>query len=96
MEGPTTPPPAVTKDVYKKGTDLPSWHKCVILFTVSFMTLAATFSSTCLYPATPEISAEFGTTSEHINVTNAGVLLAMGSSSLIWAPVARVRHVGRR
>ena len=74
--------------------DLPSWHKYIILFTVSFMCLAATFSSTCLYPATPEIAAEFGTTAEHINVTNAGVLLAMGSSSFIWAPIART--LGRR
>ncbi|KAH0293261.1 MFS general substrate transporter, partial [Aureobasidium sp. EXF-3399] len=93
METSTAPPP-VAKDAHRKGMDLPSWHKYVILFTVSFMCLAATFSSTCLYPATPEIAAEFGTTPEHINVTNAGVLLAMGSSSFIWAPIART--LGRR
>ncbi|THW16254.1 MFS general substrate transporter [Aureobasidium pullulans] len=92
--GHSTTAPPVAKETFKKGTDLPSWHKYVILFTVSFMCLAATFSSTCLYPATPEIAAEFGTTAEHINVTNAGVLLAMGSSSLLWAPIART--LGRR
>ncbi|KAG9553382.1 MFS general substrate transporter, partial [Aureobasidium melanogenum] len=92
--GSSTAAPPIAKETFKKGMDLPTWHKCVILFTVSFMCLATTFSSTCLYPATPEIAAEFGTTSEHINVTNAGVLLAMGSSSLIWAPIART--LGRR
>ncbi|THY60171.1 MFS general substrate transporter [Aureobasidium pullulans] len=92
--GHSTTAPPIAKETFKKGTDLPSWHKYVILFTVSFMCLAATFSSTCLYPATPEIAAEFGTTAEHINVTNAGVLLAMGSSSLLWAPIART--LGRR
>ena len=90
----STKTPAIAEKALRKGMDLPSWHKFVILFTVSFMCLAATFSSTCLYPATPEIAAEFGTTPEHINVTNAGVLLAMGSSSFIWAPIART--LGRR
>ncbi|KAI4855013.1 MFS general substrate transporter [Aureobasidium sp. EXF-8846] len=95
MESPTTtPPPPIAKNTHRKGMDLPTWHKSVILFTVSFMCLAATFSSTCLYPATPEIAAEFNTTPEHINVTNAGVLLVMGSSSFIWAPIART--LGRR
>lgn len=69
---------------------LPNWRKCVILFIVSWMTLAATFSSTCLFPAIPEIANEFHTTSEAISVSNAGVLLAMGSSSLIWGPIAAV------
>ncbi|PYH49254.1 putative MFS transporter [Aspergillus saccharolyticus JOP 1030-1] len=78
----------------KKGYDLPFWHKAVILFIVSWMTLAVTFSSTSLLPATPEIAAEFATTTEIINVTNAGVLLAMGFSSLIWGPLNQL--IGRR
>ncbi|KAL4896219.1 putative MFS transporter [Aspergillus ambiguus] len=77
-----------------KGYDLPTWRKCIILFVVSWMTLAVTFSSTSLLPATPEIAAEFNTTAETLNITNAGVLLAMGFSSLIWGPMNNL--IGRR
>lgn len=85
---------AQTTVVLPPGHGLPNWRKSVILFVVSMMTLAATFSSTCLFPAEPEIAAAFGTTSERINVVNAGVLVVMGSSSLIWAPIAAVSICG--
>ncbi|CAI7612426.1 unnamed protein product [Penicillium glandicola] len=73
---------------------IPTWRKCLILFVVSWMTLAVTFSSTSLLPATPEIATEFSTTSEILNVTNAGVLIAMGFSSFIWGPITDL--FGRR
>lgn len=73
---------------------IPTWRKCLILFVVSWMTLAVTFSSTSLLPATPEIATEFFTTSEMLNVTNAGVLIAMGFSSFIWNPITNL--FGRR
>lgn len=73
---------------------IPTWRKCLILFIVSWMTLAVTFSSTSLLPATPEIATEFSTTSEILNVTNAGVLIAMGFSSFIWGPITNL--FGRR
>ena len=76
------------------GYSLPRWRKNIILFVVSWMTLAVTFSSTSLLPATPEIASEFHTTPETLNVTNAGVLLAMGFSSLIWGPLNHL--IGRR
>jgi MFS family permease len=69
------------------GYSLPLWRKCLILFVVSWMTLAVTFSSTSLLPATPEIASEFSTTTEILNVINAGVLIAMGFSSFIWGPI---------
>jgi len=72
------------------GYSLPFWRKCLILFVVSWMTLAATFSISCIYPATEEIAAEFGTTSESINVSNAGALIAASTSSLIWVPLTVV------
>ncbi|OGM46263.1 MFS transporter [Aspergillus bombycis] len=78
----------------EKGYGLPFWRKCIILFVVSWMTLAVTFSSTSLLPATPEIAEEFNTTTETLNITNAGVLLAMGFSSLIWGPLNNL--IGRR
>ncbi|KAJ5297737.1 hypothetical protein PENANT_c012G08401 [Penicillium antarcticum] len=74
--------------------DIPTWRKCLILFVVSWMTLAVTCSSTSLLPATPEIATEFSTTSEILNVTNAGVLIAMGFSSCIWGPLTNL--FGRR
>ncbi|CAG8055701.1 unnamed protein product [Penicillium olsonii] len=76
------------------GYGISTWRKSLILFIVSWMTLAVTFSSTSLLPATPEIATEFSTTSELLNVTNAGVLLAMGFSSLIWGPIVNI--FGRR
>lgn len=77
-----------------KQYDLPFWRKCIILFVVSWMTLAVTFSSTSYLPASPEIATEFSTTTEILNYTNAGVLLAMGFSSLIWGPVGNL--IGRK
>lgn len=70
------------------------WRKNTILFIVSWMTLAITFSSTSLLPAVPEIALEFSTTTEIINISNAGVIIAMGSSSLIWGPISEI--IGRR
>ncbi|KAL4927007.1 putative MFS transporter [Aspergillus undulatus] len=82
-----------TKSIHA-GFALPKWRKAIILFVVSWMTLAVTFSSTSLLPATPEIATEFNTTSEILNITNAGVLLAMGFSSLLWGPLTLL--LGRR
>ncbi|KAL4987645.1 major facilitator superfamily domain-containing protein [Aspergillus falconensis] len=76
------------------GYLLPKWRKFIILFVVSWMALAVTFSSTSLLPATPEIALEFDTTSETLNITNAGMLLAMGLSTLIWGPLNIL--IGRR
>jgi MFS family permease len=58
------------------------------------MTLTVAYSSTSLLPATPEIALEFSTTTEILNITNAGVLLAMGSSPFLWGPIAEI--FGRR
>lgn len=72
------------------GYSFPLWRKSLILFVVSWMTLAVTFSSTSLLPATPEIATEFSTGVEILNVINAGVLIAMGFSSFIWGPLSNV------
>ncbi|KAL3435621.1 major facilitator superfamily domain-containing protein [Aspergillus tetrazonus] len=81
-------------NTHTSGFLLPKWHKLIILLVVSWMTLAVTFSSTSLLPATPEIALEFNTTTEILNITNAGVLLAMGLSTLFWGPLTIL--VGRR
>ncbi|CAN8104287.1 unnamed protein product [Discula destructiva] len=74
--------------------ELPTWRKHMVVFVVSWMGLMATFSSTSMLTAIPEIAAEFSTTTEILNVTNAAVLIAMGLSSLIWSPLSEV--FGRR
>jgi MFS family permease len=97
MTSPSTTAAAAGLDPEKTTQDtwhLPLWRKCIILFVVSWMTFVVTFSSTSLLPATPEIAADLHTTPELLNVTNAGVLLAMGFSSLIWGPVTAL--LGRR
>ncbi|KAH7383543.1 putative MFS transporter [Cadophora sp. MPI-SDFR-AT-0126] len=73
---------------------LPTWRKYLILATVSWMALVATYSTTSLLPATPEIGAEFDTTVSILNITNAGFLLSMGFSSFITGPLVEV--FGRR
>ena len=70
------------------GYSLLLWRKSLILFVVSWMTLAVTFSSTSLLPATPEIATEFSTSVEMLNVVNAGVLISTGLSSFIWNPLS--------
>ncbi|KAL2853456.1 major facilitator superfamily domain-containing protein [Aspergillus pseudoustus] len=90
LRKPSSPP----TQPQSSGYTLPKWRKSIILFTVSWMTLAVTFSSTSLLPATPEISSEFHTTPEILNIMNAGVLLAMGFSTLIWGPLRML--LGRR
>lgn len=88
------PKDAPTRSSARSGKDLPVWRKYLILFVVSWLTLCVTFSSTSLLIATPEISADLSTTSEILNITNAGVLVAMGLSSLIWLPLSDI--FGRR
>ncbi|CAK7215992.1 hypothetical protein SEUCBS140593_002720 [Sporothrix eucalyptigena] len=73
---------------------VPTSRKMFILVTVSWMTLAATFSSTSLLPALPEIAADYGTVIEILTITNAGVLLAMGLASFLWVPLQEA--YGRR
>ncbi|CZR56316.1 uncharacterized protein PAC_06204 [Phialocephala subalpina] len=85
---PTPPPEDVPRVI------LPTCRKHTILFIVSWMTLIVAYPSTPLLPATPEIASEFSTTVEIINITNAGVLIAMGLSSFIWSPIAEIS--GRR
>ncbi|KAH6651688.1 putative MFS transporter [Truncatella angustata] len=90
----SAPKDATARPSARSGKDLPTWRKYLILFVVSWMTLCVTFSSTSLLVATPEISEDLSTTSEILNVTNAGVLIAMGLSSLIWSPLSDI--FGRR
>lgn len=81
-----TPPPA---DPETAESGLPKWRRMVILFVVSWNCLVIVWTSTSVLVASPEISAEFThATPTIINITNSGVLLAMGISSMIWVPLS--------
>jgi len=90
----TPPSPSSVYDDTEHRSPFSKSRKYTILFIVSWMTLAATYSITSLLSATDEIASGFFTTTEVINITNAGVLVAMGLSSFIWGPVSEI--VGRR
>lgn len=84
------------EDVERVGThqtntpELKTWQRYVILFIVSWNCLTITSTTTSLLIATPEIAATLRTTAEILNVTNSGVLIAMGCSSLIWSPISEI------
>lgn len=75
---------ASTREKFRDG------RKYLILFIVSWNTLVVTFVSSSVLVATPEIAADLNTTPQLLNVTNSGVLLAMGCASLIWSPLAEM------
>ncbi|KAF2015283.1 MFS general substrate transporter [Aaosphaeria arxii CBS 175.79] len=69
---------------------LPTYHKALIVFTTSWSTLAACFSSTSLLSAAVEIAADLNTTPEVINLSTGGLMLAMGCSSFVWSPLSSI------
>lgn len=69
---------------------IPLWRKCVIVFSCSWSTLAACFSSTSLLSASKEISEDLNTTSQVVTLSTAGLMVAMGMSALVWSPIASV------
>lgn len=83
-------PSAYDLDEKAPGYDVSTLQKCLVVFTTSFATLAACFSSTSLFSAASEIAEDFGTTAEVINASSAGVLFAMGLSNFIWGPISKV------
>lgn len=72
------------------GYDVSTVQKCLVVFTTSFVTLTACFSSTSLFSAADKIAEEFGTTATTINYSSAGVLFTMGLSNFIWGPLIPV------
>ncbi|KAF2189096.1 MFS general substrate transporter [Zopfia rhizophila CBS 207.26] len=77
-----------------KNYGYPLWRKCLIVFVCSWMTLSATFSSTSLFSASSEIATEFATRTASVNISSAGVLLAMAFSTFVWGPIGSI--AGRR
>ncbi len=65
-------------------------RKHIIVALLSFSSLLSPVSSTSVLAATPEVAAEYGTTGTAVNVVNAGYMLAMGVSPVVWGPVSQV------
>jgi hypothetical protein len=74
--------------------DMPSWRRWVILFVVCWMALPMTFTSVSIMAVTVEIAETFDTTPTTVTLANAGVLVAMALSALIWVPLSTI--LGRR
>ncbi|KJX99563.1 MFS transporter like protein [Zymoseptoria brevis] len=85
----STPPTPVIVDLeeHSPGYDAPAAQKWLVVFTTSFLTLTACFSSTSLLAAADQIAEEFGTQANTINYSSAGLLFAMGLSSFVWGPI---------
>ena len=62
----------------------------LIVFVAGWNALVSTSASTSLLIATPEVAAELNTSQNTLNITNAGFLVAMACSALLWLPLANI------
>lgn len=69
-------------------------RKAIIVAVLSFCAFLSPVSSTSILAATPEVAAEYNTSGSVINLSNAGYMVFMALSPLIWGPISQV--FGRR
>jgi hypothetical protein len=88
----TSPASSIIVDLEENspGYNVSQVEKWLVVFTTSFMTLTACFSSTSLLSAAHIIADEFGTDTNVINYSSAGLLFTMGLSSFGWGPLIPV------
>lgn len=72
---------------------IPLWRKCIIIFATSWTMLTACFSSTSLISVSKEISEDLNTTNQTVILSTAGLILAMGMSTLVWSSIATVSSI---
>ncbi|KAK1145790.1 hypothetical protein N8T08_004031 [Aspergillus melleus] len=70
--------------------EAPRWRKCMIVFSSSWITMSACFSSTLFLSTVNELTQEFNVPPRTFEIANAAVLLAFGMSALVWGPVEKV------
>lgn len=92
---PTTPVSSAATSIIdledtSPGYSVPELQKWLVVFTTSFVTLTACFSSTSLFSAGDIIAKDFGTDTNVINYSSAGVLFTMGLSNFVWGPLIPV------
>jgi len=71
-----------------------STRKAAIVALLSFIGFLATFSSTAILPAVPNIAEDLKTTQVAINISNAVYVALLGIPTIFWGQMAR--HCGRR
>jgi hypothetical protein len=88
----TSPATSIIIDLeeHSPGYDASTVQKWLVVFTTSFLTLTACFSSTSLLTAANIIAEEFDTDANTINYASAGLLFTMGISSFVWGPLIPV------
>lgn len=65
-------------------------RKAVIVAVLSFCAFLSPVSSTTVLSATPEVAAEYHTSGSIINLSNAGYMVFMGLSPIVWGPISQV------
>lgn len=76
-----------TSDIYNR---LSPRRKTVIVAVLSFCAFLSPMSSTSILAATPEVARTYNTTGSVINASNAGYMVFMGLSPVVWGPMSQV------
>ncbi|EFY86222.1 hypothetical protein MAC_07745 [Metarhizium acridum CQMa 102] len=79
-----------TSDFYNR---LSPRRKTVIVAILSFCAFLSPISSTSVLAATPEVAKEYNTTGSVINASNAGYMVFMGLSPIVWGPMSQGARV---
>lgn len=74
----------------------PKWRKFMIVFSTSWITMSACFSSTLFLSTVNEITKEFGVPQKTLEIANGGVLLTFGMSTFVWGPIEQVSRLQNR
>ncbi|KAJ6443344.1 MFS transporter [Purpureocillium lavendulum] len=90
----TNAPAADTDEANEIYDRLGAHRKSIIVAVCSFCAFLSPMSSTSVLAATPEVAADYHTTGSIINVSNAGYMVFMGISPVVWGPMSEV--FGRR
>ncbi|KAF2721571.1 synaptic vesicle transporter [Polychaeton citri CBS 116435] len=75
-------------------TGRPLSLRILTVAAAGWMAFTAPMASTAVFSALSEVSAEFDTTNEALNYSNAGFMLGMAVAAFIWNPIARI--MGRK
>lgn len=65
-------------------------RKAAVVAVMSFCAFLSPVSSTSVLAATPEVAASFHTTGSVINASNAGYMVFMSFSPIVWGPMSQV------
>lgn len=87
QSNPHTTPDDDDDEIYNR---LSPHRKTLIVTVLSFCAFLSPMSSTTILAATPEVAKTYNTTGSIINVSNAGYMVFMGLSPIVWGPMSQV------